>query len=293
MGSGCAIFERMSKFLVLLTILLAFPGCLNLKKTDPSNVLARFDGQVVTKDDFLKKVETLPKALQKVAMSKKEDLIEDMASEYFLLQEAERQDLAKEPDVKEMVEKAHRKIIVAKLVDNEVDKKIVISEEDVRQYYEFHKEEFATSLLLNASHILVATEEDALAVKAMLDSGDDFEEVAKQKSTDATAQRGGDLGYFQRGQFAPEFERAVFELKTGEISAPIRTRFGYHVVRLNDRVEPKIRELASVKKIVEEKLLNEKRSRYFREYVTRLKGNRKVEFEKVAIQSLDESTDKL
>ncbi len=288
MGSGCAIFGGMHKFLALLTVLLVFPGCLNLKKLDSSDVLARFDGETITKDDFLKKVRTLPKALQRVAMSKKEDLIEDMAAEHFLLKEAERQGLEKEPDVKEMVQKAHQKIVIAKLVENEVDKKIVVSSDDVNQYYEFHKEEFVTPLLLNASHILVPTEEEAIAIKATLDTGIDFEEVAKQKSTDATAQRGGDLGYFQRGQFAPEFERAVFELKMGEISQPVKTRFGYHVIRLNDRVEPKIRELASVKKLVEERLLSEKRSKYFREYITRLKGNRKVEFETKAIQSLDE-----
>jgi peptidyl-prolyl cis-trans isomerase C len=282
----------MRKFLALLTILLVIPGCLNLKKSDPSAILARFDGETITKDDFLKKVGTLPKALQRVAMSKKEDLIEDMAAEHFLLKEAERQGLEREPDVKEMLQKAHQKIIIAKLVDKEVDKRIAISDEDVSQYYEFHKEEFVTPLLLNASHILVPTEEEAIAVKATLDTGVDFEEVAKQRSTDATAQRGGDLGYFQRGQFAPEFERAVFELKIGEISGPVRTRFGYHVIRLNDRVEPKIRELASVKKVVEERLLSEKRSKYFREYITRLKGNRKVEFEKNAIQALDEPAPK-
>lgn len=277
----------MRKFLVLLTVLMVFPGCLQLKKSDPSSVLARFDGQTITKDEFLKKVETLPKALQKVAMSKKEDLIEDMASEHFLLQEAERQGLAKEMDVKELLEKAHQKIIIAKLVEKEVDKKIVTSEDEIAQYYEFHKEEFTTPLLLNASHILLKTEEEAAAAKALLDTGLDFEEVAKQKSTDVTAQRGGDLGYFQQGQFVPEFERVAFALKVGEVSAPVQSRFGYHIIRLNDRVEPKIREFRSVKKVVEERLINEKRSKYFREYVNRLKGNRKVELETGAIASLE------
>ncbi len=279
----------MRKFLVLLTVCLVFSGCLQLKKSDPKSVLARFDGQAVTKEDFLKKVKTLPKALQKVAMSKKEDLIEDMAAEHFLLQEAERQGLAKEPDVKDLVEMAHRKIIIAKLVEKEIDNKISVSEDEIRQYYEFHKDEFATPLLLNASHILLPTEDEAAAVKATLDSGADFEEVARQKSTDVTAQRGGDLGYFQSGKFVPEFENAAAGLKVGEVSQPVKTRFGYHVIRLNDRVEPKIRDLKSVAKVVEERLVNEKRSKYFREYVDRLKGNRKVEFETNAIQSLDEA----
>ncbi len=144
-----------------------------------------------------------------------------------------------------------------------------------------------TPLLLNASHILLKTEEEAAAVKATLDTGADFEDVARHQSTDVTAQRGGDLGYFQRGQFVPEFEKAALALAAGQISEPVKTRFGYHIIRLNDRVEPKIRELRSVKKTVEERLVNEKRAKYFREYINRLKGNRKVEFQEAAIKSLD------
>lgn len=86
----------------------------------------------------------------------------------------------------------------------------------------------------NASHIIVATEEEAAALKAQLDEGADFAELARANSTDGAAANGGSLGWFGLGAMVPEFEQAVTAMEVGEVAGPLQTQFGWHLVILND-----------------------------------------------------------
>ncbi len=276
------VYSQDMKKIWLVLAVLVVSGCVS-KPADKSKVLARFDGIVVTENDFTKKLQSLPKTVRTIVASHKKDLLNDMASEHFLLKEAKRQGLEKEEDVRDLIQAAHRKILIAKLVEREVDNKIRVEPEEITKYYEFHKEEFMTPILLRASHILVKTEEEAGSVKAALDAGADFEETARQHSLDATAIRGGDLGFFQKGQFVPEFEEAVFRMKKGEVNGPVKTPLGYHVIKLSDRMEPRLRELKVVQKIVEERLLREKRSKTFKDFVEKLKGNVNIDIDEKAL----------
>jgi peptidyl-prolyl cis-trans isomerase C len=269
-------------FLLFLVLFLA--GCdLKLSNQPKSKVLARFDGTQVTELDFMKKVSGLPQALQSVAMERKKDLIEDIAAEHFLLKEAERRGLSREADVKDLIRTAQKKIVIAKLVEKEVDRKLMVTPDEISQYYDFHKEEFMTPLVFRASHILLKGEQEALSVKAALDQGADFEETARQRSSDTTAGRGGDLGYFQKGQFVAEFEEAVLQMKKNEVRGPVKTQFGWHIIRLDDRIEPRLREFQYVKSLVQERLTNERRSKLFKELVQKLKGNAKIEYDEQAL----------
>src|SRR5690606_21794865 len=105
---------------------------------------------------------------------------------------------------------------------------------------------------VNARHILVKTEDEAKAIISELDAGKDFAELAKAKSEDSNKSDGGDLGWFTKGRMVPEFEEAAFALEKGAYTkAPVKSQFGYHVIKLEDRrdvqppafeqVEPQIR----------------------------------------------------
>jgi len=87
----------------------------------------------------------------------------------------------------------------------------------------------------NASHILVKTEEEAKQIKEKLNLGKNFEDLAKQYSLCPSKKKGGNLGWFSHGQMVKEFEKATFDLKKGEISKPIKTQFGWHIIKLNDK----------------------------------------------------------
>jgi len=88
--------------------------------------------------------------------------------------------------------------------------------------------------LVKASHILVKTEEEALNLKKEIENGKDFAKAATEVSLCPSGQNGGDLGFFSRGQMVKEFEDAAFSMKKGEVSNPVKTQFGYHLIYLTD-----------------------------------------------------------
>ncbi|MFH2020920.1 MAG: peptidylprolyl isomerase [archaeon] len=87
---------------------------------------------------------------------------------------------------------------------------------------------------VNASHILVKTEEEAKQIKLALDNGKSFESIAKEQSMCPSKKNGGSLGWFTHGQMVREFEKAAFSMKKGQISQPVKTQFGWHVIKIND-----------------------------------------------------------
>ena len=109
---------------------------------------------------------------------------------------------------------------------------IKVTDKELKDAYNKAKPE------IKARHILVADEKTAKEVKAKLDKGEDFAKLAKQYSTDTgSAQKGGDLGWFGAGKMLPEFETAAYKLKKNEISAPIKSQYGYHIIQLLDKKE--------------------------------------------------------
>lgn len=109
---------------------------------------------------------------------------------------------------------------------------IKVTENELKEAYKNAKPE------IKARHILVADEKTAKEVKAKLDKGEDFAKLAKQYSTDTgSAQKGGDLGWFGAGKMVPEFETAAYKLKKNEISEPVKSQYGYHIIQLLDKKE--------------------------------------------------------
>ena len=88
---------------------------------------------------------------------------------------------------------------------------------------------------VNASHILVKNAKDADSIMSRLQKGEDFAELAKRFSKCPSKSKGGNLGWFGKGEMVPEFEKAAFEGKIGEIVGPVKTEFGYHIIKINDQ----------------------------------------------------------
>ncbi len=163
------------------------------------------------------------------------------------------------------------------------NKKNVPTDQEIKDYFDKNKDSLLT---VDASHILVATEEEAKAVKTRLEGGEKFEDVAKEVSTDTgSAQKGGELGEAAPSTYVAEFAEALNQLKPGEVSDPVKTQFGYHIIRLNKKNDT----LESVKDKIVEQLNASKYNEYIQSLVS--SADVKVEGESSSSESSEGAAD--
>lgn len=121
-----------------------------------------------------------------------------------------------------------------------LEKRIEITEEEMKTYFEENKDQFAQAEQVQASHILVEDEATANEVAKKLAAGEDFAELAKEYSIDeGSSKEGGEVGYFGKGAMVPEFEEAAFSMEKGEISDPVKSEYGFHIIKVTDKKEAK------------------------------------------------------
>ena len=162
------------------------------------------------------------------------------------------------------------------LIDYAAEKvlsQVNVTDKDLEAYYEENKDKFMTEEGVNASHILVDTEEAALEILASIKSGEiTFEEAASKHSSCPSGKNGGNLGDFGRGQMVPEFDTAVFEMQVGEVTeTPVKTQFGYHLIKLNSKHEAKPMSLNDVREDLYKMLHTEKSRAAFESKINQLK----------------------
>ena len=149
----------------------------------------------------------------------------------------------------------------------------LVTEEEMKAVYDQESAKLQQTERVRARHILVGTEQEAKDILARLGKGEKFEDLAKQFSLDGSKDYGGDLGYFTQPEMVPEFSKATFALKTGETSAPVKTDFGWHIIRLDDRKQGVAQPFDQVKSAIRNVLLRKKVS----ETMERIRGGSKVE----------------
>ncbi len=164
------------------------------------------------------------------------------------------------------------KISYLKITPGSIADKESIPAEEIRTYYKQHKKDFHRPERVKARHILIETpknptEEDLkkarqriTKLRSRLDKGKDFAEMARQYSDGPSSAKGGDLGWFSRGDMVESFEKAAFSLETGKISEPVQTRFGLHLIKVQDRREEGTKPFTEVRDDIREKLARQKAS---------------------------------
>lgn len=163
------------------------------------------------------------------------------------------------------------------LAEKMIKPSIKVTEEEMKTYFEENKESFDQKEQVKASHILVEDEATAKKVKKELESGKDFAELAKEYSTDASnAAKGGDLGYFGKGEMAKEFEEAAFGMKVGEVSAPVKTDFGYHIIKVADKKAAKTAVFEEHKEEIKESLFDQKIQTEYPNWLEKKKADYKI-----------------
>jgi len=279
---------RLYRYTTLLVILslAVLAGC--ARESSPGDkALVTVADKPITIKDFKDKFSRLPKHYQAVAEKNKKNLLDDMIVESLFLEDAVRKGLDKDKEIKDILVEARKKIIIAKFVKTEVDDKVKVSEDEMKAFYEEHKDEFKAPEMWRASHILVASEGEAKDVVAELSEGKNFEDIARAKSIDATSSRGGDVGYFRKGQVVPEFENTCLNLSVGGQSAIVHTQFGYHIIKLTDKKNEAFEPYEGVKPKIENALKLKKRNELFDKLVVSLKEKYRVRVEPDAMKTLE------
>jgi len=266
----------MRKFIAVILVL-TIAGVVGCAKRSKKEVVATINGKDITMIMVDEKIENLPKYYQAFASQHKKEVVDEMIVEELLYDEAKRRKLDSDSEVKELINEANKKILISKVIENETRKSAPVSEDDVKAHYEENKDKYMVPETVRASHILTSTEEDAKAAQEELNAGSDFADIAKKYSKDLTKDRGGDLGYFNKGQMIPEFEKACFSLDIGDVSPIIKTRFGYHIIELTDRKPATYRKFEEVKNNIMSQLTKDSQRAKFDEFANKLRSNAKIE----------------
>ncbi len=167
------------------------------------------------------------------------------------------------------------------LIDQELASKVNVSDEEVESFYDSKIESFRVPEQIKARHILIRHEsggkEKIEEIRQAINDGEDFEELASMHSDCPSGQNGGDLGYFSRGQMVEPFEKAAFALEIGEVSDIVETRFGFHIIKVEDHQAEEIKILEDVKDEIKDEIKRQEVASRLQPYIESLKQKYAVE----------------
>jgi peptidyl-prolyl cis-trans isomerase C len=164
----------------------------------------------------------------------RQNVLRGVISEKLIYKEAVKAGVDKNEDVKKRIENLRKQIIMQSFIENKA--KSLVTDDKIKAAYDEKVAESKGQEEVKAKHILVAGEDEAKKIYDELKKGADFEKIAQEKSTDkGSGANGGELGWFSKDKMVPEFADAAFKLKKGEISHPVKTAFGWHIIKLEDR----------------------------------------------------------
>lgn len=221
----------MRRFLLLLlsgAVILAIAGC----QKAPKDVVAKVGKRYITIDDVNARFDPRWSRFTSFEdeLQKKKDMLEQLVQDKLLLAGAYRAGLDKDSTVLAAIEKSKNNLLLNVLYQKEVVEKVNLTDDDLMDYYKSLGEE------VRARHILVKDKSLADSLYEAIKSGADFAELAEKFSEDpGSKKKGGDLGFFTRGRMVKEFEDAAFALDVGEVSKPVKTQFGWHIIKLEEK----------------------------------------------------------
>lgn len=243
--------------------------------------VAKINNKVITLEEFNAKWDSIPPQYKYqyglMGEEGKTRLLDTLIKNELLYQEAVKKGLDKKKEVRQKIEDLRRQVIAEELLREEMNK-IEVNDTDAINYYNLHQEEFGEPEKIKVRHILVKGETEANFITEKLNKGEDFAKLAQEYSIDpGTKDKGGELGFFSKGQMVPEFEEAAFMLKIGERSKPVKTYYGFHIIELEERKEATQKSFSEVKEEAKNMALQEKQKAKFEELINTLMGLSKIE----------------
>lgn len=257
----------MNKVTMVLSVLLLTTAIASAK------TLATVNGKAITQEEVDQELmqatqgrfDQVPADRQAVF---RQQVLQQLIGKELIYDDAKKSGIVNSAEYKteyEKLEKRMKKELAIQVWQKKLLDSIKVSTKELKDYYKKNKEEFNEKESVHARHILVKTEEEAKKIIAQLKSlsgeklKEKFIELAKKHSTGPSGPKGGDLGYFSKGQMVPAFNDKVFSMKKGEVThKPVKTQFGYHVIYVEDKKPSMTRSFDEVKAFIEQRLKMEK-----------------------------------
>ena len=259
---------------------LAATGCLvallatglPVRAADSDPVLAKVNGSEIRASDVALAEEELGASLQQMdPATKKDNVLGFLIDMKIVAKAAEDKKVENNEDFKKRLVFTRNRLLMDSLLASEG--KAATTDEAMKKVYDEASKQIAGEQEVHARHILVETEDEAKAIKAELDKGADFAELAKKKSKDPGASDGGDLGFFTKEQMVPEFSAVAFTLEPGKISDPVKSQFGWHIIKVEEKRNRKAPDFEQVKAQIETYVTRKAQA----DYVAKLREAAKVE----------------
>jgi peptidyl-prolyl cis-trans isomerase C len=238
---------------------------------DGDRVIARVNGIDIKAADLTLADEDIGSNLPMTGDARRDYLTRYLIDMQLIVQAADAKKLGDDEEFKRKLAYARNKLMMERFLQTEG--RAAVSDAALHDLYQQVTKEMAGEQEIHARHILVTSEDDAKAVFEQLRKGADFAALAKEKSKDPSSSEGGDLGYFTRDRMVPEFADAAFKLQVGQISDPVKTEFGWHIIKLEDKRARPIPEFDKVKDQLENMVARKALS----EQVAKLRADAKIE----------------
>src|SRR5712672_290423 len=245
---------------------------LPLRAEDANPVLAKVNGAEIRQSDVsLAEEELGPSLAQMDPATKKENVLAFLIDMKIVAKAAEDKKVENNEDFKKRLAFTRNRLLMDSLLATEG--KAATTDEAMKKVYEDASKQITGEQEVHARHILVETEDEAKAVADELKKGADFAELAKKKSKDPGASDGGDLGFFTKDQMVPEFSNVAFALEPGKISDPVKSQFGWHIIKVEEKRNRKAPDFEQVKAQIETYVARKAQA----DYVAKLREAAKVE----------------
>jgi peptidyl-prolyl cis-trans isomerase C len=251
-----------------MVLLTALP----MRAQDANPVLAKVNGAEIRQSDLALAEEELgPSLAQMDPSTKRENVLAFLIDMKIVAKAAEDKKVENNEDFKKRLAFTRNRLLMDSLLATEG--KAATTDEAMKKVYEEASKQITGEAEVHARHILVESEDDAKAVAAELKKGADFAELAKKKSKDPGASDGGDLGFFTKDQMVPEFSAVAFTLEPGKISDPVKSQFGWHIIKVEEKRNRQAPAFEQVKPQIETYVTRKAQA----DYVAKLREAAKVE----------------
>jgi len=244
---------------------------------DGTDIIARVGDEQITSGDVEMILSQIPAQYRPrySTLQGRRELVDAIVSMKMLAWEADRRGISEKPDVKIKLDYMIDQTL-ARALEEELRDNIKAEDKDIEKYYKENPDKYVTPAKVKARHILVDTQEEAEQLLEKIRAGADFAEVAREKSKCPSAQKGGDLGWFEKGKMDPAFEKAAFDLKKGEVSGVVKSSFGYHIIKVENTKAAKTKTLDQAKKSIERTMAKDLLEKQLADLRDKIKGEASV-----------------